>query len=106
MSALPVTDLDRRNYPRTSINSEIMYKPMDDTSFCIGTLVDISRAGALINVDQELDIDSHIHLVFASTREDEAPIKLSADIIRTAEPCGDLAYSYGCMILDVEELWS
>ena len=99
-----VTDLDRRNYPRTSINSEIIYKILGDEAFNIGALIDVSETGALINVDQQLAIDSHVNLVIASGNEDEASIKLTADIIREAKSSGDLAYTYGCMILDVEEL--
>ncbi len=104
MSALAAIDYDRRNYPRFSTNSEIKYKPSEDTSFYNGIMVDISETGALINVEHKLEIDSHVTLVVNSNKEGEAPIKLSADIIREADPCGDLKYSYGCMILDVIEL--
>jgi len=102
MSALPFTGLDRRNYPRFLLNRHISYKLKDDTSFYNGTIVNISETGALINVDRKFDIDSHIILEVTPEKEDEAPVKLCADIIREANFRGDFAYSYGCIILDVE----
>ena len=58
----------------------------------------------LINVDHALEIDSHITLVITSGKEDESPIKLTADVIREASNQGDYAFTYGCMILDVLEM--
>ena len=103
MSALPVSNSDRRINPRTSVNTIVVYKLAGDISYSMGSMRDISLTGALINIDQKLEMDSHVNLVIAAS-EDDALIKISADIIRTAEPCGELAYSYGCLILDVEKI--
>jgi len=104
MSALSITELNKRGYPRSPIETEFMYKSTNNTSYGVGTMIDLSQSGTLINVDHEFDLDSNINLLFESKKEGVAGIKITAGVIRQAEPSGIFTYSYGCMILDVVEL--
>lgn len=100
MSTLSVKHLDRRNYPRAVINSQIKYKVSEGTSYCAGKLLDLSQTGALLELRHKLPEDTRISIITKADDIDEAPIEIIAEIVRQ-EVTNDNHYHYGCIILDV-----
>ena len=103
MSALPNSNLDRRYYPRTLINSQVKYKLSDESTYNTGLMLDISQTGILIGSNHQLQTDTPITVMMESGQEDESPIEIAAEVIRIAEAFDSYDYTYGCMILDVKE---
>ena len=101
MEPVPNTNIDRRYYNRTDIGCQVTYKPFNEENYKDAILVNISETGALIGVNEKLDLDSHLYLILESSDKDEQPIQMLAETIRTAETIDGYAYCYGCMILDV-----
>lgn len=101
MEQSPQKNTDRRYYHRTDIGSPVAYKPYNDESYRDGILVNISETGALIGVNEKLELDTHLYLKMESGEENEPPIQMLAETIRVAEKLEGYEYCYGCMILDV-----
>jgi len=101
MEPLPNNNDDRRYYNRTDVGCHVVYKPFNEEDFREARLINISETGALIGVNEKLDIDTHLYLKIESTEEDEQPIQMLAETIRSAEKIEGYDYCYGCMILDV-----
>ena len=101
MESVPKTNVDRRHYSRTEIDSQVAYKLINDESYKDAVLVNISEAGALIGVNEKLDLDTQLYLLLESTEENEKPVQMLAEIIRSADSIDGYTYCYGCMILDV-----
>ena len=93
--------LDRRSSPRTLINSPVDYKLLDDESYKVGNLIDISQTGILISTGQKYSTNDKIKVVVKPDTETDSPIEITAYIIRTAQSSNDHEYSYGCLIQSV-----
>ena len=95
------TNVDRRYYTRTEIGCQVAYRRFNEEKYKEGVLVNISETGALIGVNEKLDLDTHLYLIIESAEEDEQPIQMLAETIRLADTVDGFDYCYGCMILDV-----
>ena len=73
----------------------------NEESYKDAVLVNISEAGALIGVNEKLDLDTQLYLLLESTEENQEPVQMLAEIIRSADSIDGYTYCYGCMILDV-----
>ena len=100
MTALPKRIFDRRFYPRTLINGDIKLTKSQDTSSEQALILNISQTGVLIGTNSKLDIQAQLNLKMESDREDEAPIEITAEVIRSAEESDECKYTYGCLILE------
>jgi len=101
MEPVHKTNVDRRYYKRTGIDCHLVYKLIHEENYKDAVLVNISETGALIGVNEKLDLDTHLNLLLESTEENEQPIQMMAVTIRSADTIDGYAYCYGCMILDV-----
>jgi len=103
MTATPITDFERRVSQRVPIDGQIKYKLENETRFHTGMMIDISQSGVLISLNQPLTVNTRLSLLMESDNSGEPAIEICAVIIRIAEHASDYAYSYGCMILDVND---
>jgi len=103
MSVVPCFNLNRRFCTRTNINSQIKYKLTSDTSFTTGLMLNISQFGLALSLDQELPTNSQLNVSMESDRKDDAPIEIFAEIVRTSKSSNEYAYTYGCVILEVND---
>jgi len=101
MEPVHSNNLDRRYYNRTEIDCHVVYKLINDENHKDAVLVNISEAGALIGVNEKLDLGTHLYLLLEPAEENEQPIQMLSETIRSADTVDGYAYSYGCMILDV-----
>ena len=104
MLNLSEKNFDRRNYPRTLINSQVSYKLANDTSYSEAIMIDVSQTGVLLDLKHELAEEALLTLIMKSDKEDEPPIEITAEVARAANANNDDTYSYGCLILDVKNL--
>jgi len=91
---------DRRHYDRTDIDCHAVYKLINDDNYNAAVLVNISQAGALIGVNEKLDLGTQLYLLLESSEKADEPIQILSETIRSADTVDGYAYSYGCMILD------
>lgn len=104
MTAILNTDFERRVSPRVPIDGQIKYRLDNESQFKPGMMIDISQSGVQVSLDQPLGINTRLTLLMESDRPDEEPIEIIAVIVRIADHSSKYAYSYGCMILDVNDL--
>ena len=101
MDPVHTTNVDRRYYNRTEIDCQIVYKLVNEEIYKDAVLINLSEAGALIGVNEELELDTQLYLRLESTEENKQPIQMLAETIRSADAIDGYTYCYGCMILDV-----
>ena len=102
MSGVNSTNVDRRERPRSVINSHISYKlDNEDTEFNVAKMLDLSQTGVLVKIHEKLDTKTRLTLQIKSKTVDEDPIEIIAKIVRIANAGNDEQYCYGCEILDI-----
>ena len=101
MKPMPKQSEDRRYYERTEICSPVKYRLSEEDDYKEALLINISETGALIGVNEELGMDTHIYMKMESDEVNQQPIKILVDTVRNAETIEGYQYCYGCMILDV-----
>ncbi|MBT8438461.1 MAG: PilZ domain-containing protein [Gammaproteobacteria bacterium] len=101
MEPVHTTNVDRRNYNRTEIDCQVVYKLVNEETYKDAVLVNLSEAGALIGINEKLELDTQLYLQLESTEENQQPIKMLVETIRSADTTDGYSYCYGCMILDV-----
>jgi len=101
MQPEPNISAERRYYNRTEIECAVAYRPFKQEEYKQAVLINISETGALIAVNEKLGIDAQIFLKLESTDENEQPIQMLAETVRSSERLNGYEYCYGCMILDV-----
>lgn len=98
MSTALDLNIDRRNHPRTLINSEVKYKLSDDAAYSTGQLIDLSQTGALIQLEHALYLNTQLSLTVETN--DEA-LEMILEVVRVADAVNYDQYTYGCVITDI-----
>lgn len=96
--------IERRAFARIEINSTIEYFMDDKGTTLAGMLDNMSPGGFLLWTEQALPLGAKVFISITPDKEAEAPIKVTATVIRINDEKSGPNFGYGCLIEDVTEV--
>lgn len=96
--------IERRAFTRIEINSTIEYVLDDKGTPLAGMLDNMSACGFLLWTEQTLPLGAKVFIAIASDKEEEAPIEVTASVIRLNGEKRGADFGYGCLIEEVTEV--
>lgn len=96
--------MDRRVKTRTEWNGPIKYRLLQIDPYKTGILADISTSGAMLWLDEELDMGVHVEIVMQSEYDPE-PVHMHMHVVRTEDVPREGYLGYGCELeMSVSEM--
>ncbi|MFO1434756.1 MAG: PilZ domain-containing protein [Candidatus Competibacteraceae bacterium] len=96
--------IERRAFARIEINSTIEYFLDNRNTPLAGMLDNMSPGGFLLWTEQTLPLGAKVFIAIDSDKEVEAPIEITATVIRINDEKLGANFGYGCLIEDVIEV--
>jgi len=95
---------ERRAFSRIEIDSTVDYFLDGKGSPLAGMLDNMSAKGFLLWTEQTIPLGSKVFISIKSDKKEEAPIEVTATVIRINGEKRGANFGYGCLIEDTTEL--
>ena len=95
---------ERRAFTRIEIDSTVEYFLDGKGSPLAGMLDNMSANGFLLWTEQTIPLGSKVFISIKPDKEEEAPIEITATVIRIDGEKRGVDFGYGCLIEDATEV--
>lgn len=97
---------DKRLDSRAKFLCEIQYNLKGFKQRCPGILENLSQSGALVSLNDELELNTVLILTVESDPPEQPPVRIDVKIVRFQQDklCDEHIFSYGCEILSHSDM--